>query len=90
MICFVLFRVDGVFCVGQSLVWALLLCYLLCCGAWTSGRRPCPGLGVEPLARRLARAASPPSAPCLRACVRRAALNCFINPSSRSCDPRNC
>ena len=24
MICFVLFRVDGVFCVGQSLVWAAL------------------------------------------------------------------
>ena len=81
MICFVLFRVDGVFCVGQSLVWAALgasapsLSGRLCVGPSLG-----PRSGVRPRtagARFYRRAL-------LCACVRRAALSCFINPRART------
>ena len=60
--------VDGVWGVGQS---------LLLFGAWTSGRRPCSGLGDT--ARRRCRRG--PRRHRRRPALRmRAALNCFFNP----------
>ena len=79
MICFVLFRVDGVFCVGPSLVRAALGA-----SAPSLSGRLCVGPSLSPRSGVRPRTAS---ARCYRRallCVRRAALNCFINPGART------